>query len=155
MYRGSLVFFAGPLLLVAALSCGDPSSSFVRDPTQPPSTAADFQPIIHTLDGRHLRFSAGGFEPNVVEHCREDGGRHATSIFELSAITPMGQGESLCPEFSGRVQRLELSFPVRPAQKVSLHCEGGCVVPGGYYPPLDTDVRVAWSQIVYIEFRRN
>jgi hypothetical protein len=142
-------------LIAGAANCGDPSSSFVRDPTQPPSTAANFQPIIHTLDGRHLRFAAGGFQPSVVEHCREDGRRYATSIFQLTAITPMGQGESLCLELSGRVQRLELSFLEAPAQKVSLHCVEGCVVPGGYYPPLNTDVRVPWSQIVYIEFRRN
>jgi hypothetical protein len=76
-----------------------------------------------------------------------------TSIFELRRITPMGNGNSLCEGFSGTVLGLYLVFVDSPAEKVTTHCPDGCVVPGGYYPPLGTVVFIPWSEISYIEFR--
>jgi hypothetical protein len=113
-----------------------------------------FTPVIHTVDGRHLKFPAGSFQPNAIAHCRDDGRRYLTSMYDLVHISPMSNGPSLCPEFSGDVLRLYLFFADGPAIKVSTHCPDGCVTPGGYYPPLGMDVYVPWSDISYIEFQR-
>ncbi len=142
-------------LAAAATSCSDVSNGVPRIPSEPPGPVGNFRPIIHTLDGRHLLFATGGFQPSEIEHCREDGKRHLTTIYELARISPMGHSEPMCPELSGRVLRLYLVFPQGPALKVTTHCENGCVEPGGYYPPLGTDVHVPWSEIFYIEFRRD
>lgn len=142
------------VFLAAAIAGCNDTSDGERVPSGPGRWAGNFQPIIHTIDGRHLRFDAGSFQPVSIEHCREDGQRHATPIFDLSEIKPAGHMRSLCPELSGRFQMLHLIFPDRPALKVTLLCEDGCVTPGGYYPPLGIDVRVPWSQMYYIELWR-
>ncbi len=142
-------------LLAAMVGCGEREERISPIVTEPPISAGSVTPIIHTLDGRHLRFTAGSFEPSHIEHCRPDGLRHMTSIYELLRISPMGRGESMCPEYSGQVLRLYLVLAHGPAVKTSTHCEDGCVVPGGYYPPLGTVIRIPWSEISYIEFQRD
>ncbi len=142
------------LLASTLMGCDGSSGREPRIPYEPPGPAGDFQPIIHTLDGRHLAFKPGDFEPRGIEHCREDGNRHLTSIFELSAISPAGKTESLCPELAGRFVRLNLQFVEETLIKATTICENGCVEPGGYYPPLGAVIRIPWSEIAMIEFRR-
>ncbi len=146
------------LLTATVHGCGEPSGGTGRIPSAPLAPrgpAGAFQPIIHTIDGRHFALTPGSFEPASVEHCREDGGRHLTSIFELSGISPIGRRSSLCKELAGSYLILHLRFVERPAIKVTTLCENGCVVPGGYYPPLGTVIRIPWSEISSIEFRRD
>lgn len=142
------------LCFAAAPGCGEESTGPRRINSRPADPVADFTPIVHTTDGRRLAFTAAGFQPNSIEHCRDDGYRHLTPIYELAGIQPAGHGASLCPELSGRFLRFQLIFRAEPAIKVTSLCEEGCVTPGGYYPPLGVDVRIPWSQIAYIEFQQ-
>ncbi len=92
------------LLTATVHGCGEPSGGAGRIPAAPLAPrgpAGSFQPIIHTIDGRHFAFRPGDFEPASVEHCREDGSRHLTSIFELTGISPIGRRSSLCEELAG------------------------------------------------------
>ena len=109
--------------------------------------------VVHTIDGRHLKFPLSGFEPSAIHHCREDGERHLTGIHELSFVIPGGRRQHLCPEYVNPTLQLRLVFPDQPALKVTLICER-CITPGGYYPPLDVDVRIPWSYINFIEVMR-
>ncbi|UCF18525.1 MAG: hypothetical protein JSU87_11310 [Gemmatimonadota bacterium] len=140
-------------LLGLALAACDDTPGWKPTPAGP-SAPGGFAPVIHTNDGRHLKFEAGSFQPSAIDHCRDDGRRHLTSIYDLVQISPMSTGPSLCPEFSGAVLRLHLFHVNGTALKVSTHCPDGCVTPGGYYPPLGTNVYVPWGDIYYIEFRR-
>lgn len=147
--------------LVAALAfslvgaCGEEATwSPPRTGGGPPGATGSVQPVIHTIDGRHLAFPPGDFRPGDIEHCREGGERRITSIFDLARVTPRGKTAPLCPDLRGRVQALRLEFPDRPAVKVTTMCEDGCVTPGGYYPPLDRTVVVPWSEIAAVELRR-
>ncbi len=146
-------FSLAAVLAYSVLSCNDLSGGKPLIPAEPPGPAGNFQPIIHTVDG-HLAFRAESFEPSSIEHCREDALRHLTSIFQLSRISPIGKGDSLCPELSGRFLRLHLTFFEGAAMKVTSTCVDGCVAPGGYYPPLSSVVRIPWSEIASVEFRR-
>lgn len=157
---GTARYSIGPLFALAAslafgvLSCNDLSGDKLLIPAEPPGPAGNFQPIIHTVDGRHFAFRPESFEPSSIEHCREDALRHLTSMFELSRISPIGDSDSLCPELSGRYLRLHLTFVEGEAIKVTSTCVDGCVTPGGYYPPLGSVVRIPWSEIASVEFRR-
>ena len=145
----------GLILLLATVQSGcdsGPRSTTKRGPTGPPGS--NFHVIVHTDDGRHLWFDAGSFRPSAIEHCRADGQRHLTTIYELTQLWPGGHGfKSLCPDLSGSFMMLRLVFPDQPALKVSTMCPDGCAMPGGYYPPLGLDVSIPWSEILYIEFR--
>lgn len=141
------------MLAVAAASCWEPGGgSLGRTPTGPGGPGSILVVVVHTLDGRHLKFP-GGFQPSTIHHCREDGKRHLTQIQELSLVIPGGHRQHLCPEYSDPSLQLHLIFPDRPALKVTLICEN-CVIPGGYYPPLGVDVRIPWSEISSIEMMR-
>ncbi len=142
------------MLAVAAASCWEPSGgSPDRTPTGPGGPGSILVVVVHTVDGRHLKFPLGGFQPESIHHCREDGERHLTRIHELSFVIPGGRRQPLCLEYSDPTLQLHLIFPDRPALKVTLICES-CVVPGGYYPPLGVDVRIPWSEISAIEMMR-
>ncbi len=141
-------------LVVILDGCGTGSGGDSREPRDPIGLDDGFHVIVHTIDGRHLRFAEGLFEPSAIEHCREDGKRHLTTIYELRALYPGGKvARSLCPDLSGQFMTFRLVFPDEPQLKVTSICPDGCVVPGGYYPPLAMDVRIPWSEIIYIEFR--
>ncbi len=142
------------VLAVAATSCFEPSGgSAGRTPTGPEGPGSILVVVVHTDDGRHLKFPLSGFQPGAIHHCREDGKRHLTQIHELSFVIPGGHRQPLCPEYSSPALQLHLIFPDRPALKVTLICET-CVTPGGYYPPLGVDVRIPWSEISAIELMR-
>jgi hypothetical protein len=141
------------MLMVAAASCAESSGGFPdRTPTAPGGPGPVLVVVIHTVDGQHLKFP-GGFQPSSFHHCREDGKRHLTAIHELSMVFPGGHRQPLCPEYSDPALQLHLVFPDQPAVKVTLICET-CVTPGGYYPPLGTDVRIPWSEVSSIEVMR-
>lgn len=70
-------------------------------------------------------------------------------------MRPIGRGRSFCPELAGEYLRLQLTFARGEAQKVSSTCPDGCVDPGGFYPPIGTVLRIPWSQVAFIEFRRD
>jgi hypothetical protein len=142
------------VLAVAAASCGESSGGWPnRTPTAPEGPGAVLVVVVHTTDGRHLKFPLGGFQPGAIHHCREDGKRHLTPMHELSVVFPGGHRQPLCPEYSDPTLQLHLVFPDRPALKVTLICES-CITPGGYYPPLGVDVRIPWSEISSIEIMR-
>jgi len=147
----------GLILLLAALqsSCDGVSGGNIgQGPTEPPGSS--FLVIVHTKDGRHLEFAAASFRPSSIEHCREDGQQHLTPIYELAELWPAGRGyRSMCPQFSGRYMRLHLVFLDQPALKVTTLCEEYCEEPGGYYQPLGMNVGIPWSNIFYIEFKRD
>lgn len=141
------------VLAAASASCAEPSGgSFDRSATAPEGPGSVLVIVVHTVDGRHLKFPET-FQPSSIHHCREDGRRHLTSIHELSLISPGGRRQQLCPEFSDPSLQLNLIFPDRPALKVTLICES-CVTPGGYYPPLRRDLYIPWEEISSIEMLR-
>ena len=60
-----LIFGLILLLATAQSGCGDRSGgSARRGPTEPPHPG--FLVIVHTRDGRHLKFAAASFRPSVV-----------------------------------------------------------------------------------------
>ncbi len=141
------------MVAAAAAGCWESSGgSYDRTATAPAGPGAVLAVVVHTVDGRHLKFP-GAFQPSAIHHCREDGQRYLTPIHELSLISPGGHRQQLCPEYSDPSLQLHLVFPNRPALKVTLICES-CVTPGGYYPPLRGDLRVPWSEISSIEVLR-
>lgn len=138
-----------------AAGCEDSRKCCAHVSTGPIDSDYGYYAVIHTLDGRHLVFQITAFKPQSVDHCREDGQPHFTSVYDLSQVVPGGTTtRSLCPNLSGRFMNLTLVFPDAPLLKVTSLCEDGCVTPGGYYEPLGMDVRVPWSEIYYIEFLR-
>jgi len=157
-YRGppSLLWLVlTPFVLTLLLDGCDDSRVYRGSVTGPGKGGYGNWVIVHTVGGAHLVFGASHFRPQVIEHCREDGRQHLTSIYELTELFPGGHTtRSMCPELSGRFMIFRLVFPDQPLQKVTSLCEDGCVTPGGYYDPLGVDVRIPWSEISYIEVRR-
>ncbi len=149
--RSNRAWQAAALLSLALVACDD-TPGWKPTPAGP-TVPGDFVPVIHTNDGRHLKFEPASFQPGTIDHCREDGQRHLTSIYDLVQISPMSVGPSLCPGLGGEVLRLHLFHINGTAFKVSTHCPDGCVTPGGYYPPLGVNVYVPWSNVYYIELR--
>lgn len=142
------------VLLLAAAACGESSGGLLDvTPGEPGGPGVVLVVVIHTVGGRHLKFPLNGFQPGAIHHCREDGRRYLTPMYELSLVSPGGRRAHLCPEYSDPGLQLHLVFPDRPALKVTLLCES-CVTPGGYYPPLGTDIRIPWSEIASIEMVR-
>lgn len=152
LLRLTLVSLAAALL---AAGCEDSRKCCASVSTGPIDSDYGYYAVVHTVDGRHLVFAITDFRPQNIEHCREDGQPHFTSVYDLSRVVPGGTTtRSLCPNMRGRFMTLTLTFPDAPLIKVTSLCEDGCVRPGGYYEPLGTHVRIPWSDIYSIEFRR-